>query len=56
MLPVSGWSDQHSADLARLGSQSITILKEPIQAQLLWDAVRDLLEAPQAEKGRTAGL
>ena len=29
MLPVSGWSDQHSADLARLGSQSITILKEP---------------------------
>ena len=52
--PVSGWNDRDSADLARLGSNSIAILQKPFQARVLLDAVRELTGGPQPEKARTA--
>jgi CheY-like chemotaxis protein len=52
--PVSSWSNQDSADLERLGSHLVTILQKPFQAQVLRDAVCQLIAAPQLEKVRTA--
>jgi DNA-binding response OmpR family regulator len=51
--PVSAWNDRDSADLERLGSNSVAILLEPFQPQELSNAVRVLL-APLTEKTTTA--
>jgi two-component system, cell cycle sensor histidine kinase and response regulator CckA len=52
--PVSSWSDRDSADLDRLGADSVKILQKPFQAQALLHTVRELIDAPQAERTRTA--
>jgi DNA-binding response OmpR family regulator len=46
------WSDQDSSDLARIGSDSVTILQTPFQPQDLLDAVRRLIGVPQPEQAR----
>ena len=51
--PVSDWSDRDSADLERLGSRWVIVLKKPFQPQEVSNAVRELL-VPRAEKARTA--
>jgi len=52
--PVSSWSNQDSADLKRLRPNSVTMLQTPFEAQVLQDAVRELIGAPLEEKARTA--
>ncbi|SPE28756.1 Response regulator receiver protein [Candidatus Sulfopaludibacter sp. SbA3] len=41
--PVSGWSARDVVDLERLGSDSVTIVRKPFQAQALREAVREML-------------
>jgi CheY-like chemotaxis protein len=52
--PVSDWTGRDYTDLQRLGSTSVALLSRPFQAQVISDAVRKLIEAPQNEKVRTA--
>jgi CheY-like chemotaxis protein len=52
--PVIAWNDWDSADLERLGSNSVTILQKPFQSQELSNAVRELLAPPRAEETKTA--
>jgi DNA-binding NtrC family response regulator len=52
--PVSGWSARDSADLERLGVNSVTILQKPFQAKALMNAVRESLETAPSEVARTA--
>ncbi|HUK16122.1 MAG TPA: response regulator [Bryobacteraceae bacterium] len=51
--PVSGWSDRDCTDLERLGAHSLAILTKPFQAQVLSDAVRELMEAPRNERAKS---
>ena len=52
--PVSDWTGRDYTDLQRLGSTSVELLSKPFQTQVLSDAVRKLIEAPQNERARTA--
>jgi len=52
--PANSWSSRDSADLERLGTNSVTMLQKPFQAQILRDAVRELIGEPLTEKARTA--
>jgi CheY-like chemotaxis protein len=52
--PVSNWSDRDSADLERLGSKSVAILKKPFQGEALSDAVRKLIGTAPSEAAGTA--
>jgi CheY-like chemotaxis protein len=52
--PMGVWSEQNSADLKRLGSQSVVILHPPFQDELLSEVVCELLGAGAAEKAATA--
>jgi CheY-like chemotaxis protein len=49
--PMSGWTMRDSADLAKLGTASVTILEKPFQSQVLSNTVRELLETVQVRKG-----
>src|SRR5260370_15348450 len=52
--PVSAWNDRDSADLERLGSNSVAILQKPFQSKALSDAVRELIGTAPAEAAGTA--
>ena len=52
--PVSAWSDRDCADLERLGSSSVTILRKPFGPHVLSNAVCGLIGAPQSEAVSTA--
>jgi len=52
--PVSDWSGRHSADLERLGPQSLIVLQKPFSAKALLNAVCDLLPDAHVEIARTA--
>jgi two-component system cell cycle sensor histidine kinase/response regulator CckA len=52
--PMSDWTGRDYTDLQRLGSTSVALLSRPFKAQVLSDAVRKLIEAPQNERARTA--
>jgi two-component system, cell cycle sensor histidine kinase and response regulator CckA len=52
--PVSDWNVQDSADLERLGSNSVTILQKPFSAKVLMSAVHELLEGAPFKAARTA--
>jgi two-component system cell cycle sensor histidine kinase/response regulator CckA len=52
--PVGAWSDRDSADLKRLGSHLVTILEKPFRAQVLLNAVSELVETPPTEEAITA--
>ena len=41
--PVSGWSSRDSADLLRLGSNSVVTLQKPFQAHLFLNTVCELI-------------
>ena len=45
--PVSGWSEQDAADLARLGLNALKILKKPFPSQALRETIRELTGAPE---------
>ncbi len=46
--PVSGWSDQDSADLERLGADSVAVLQKPFDPHSLLHAVTEQIGAPQS--------
>jgi CheY-like chemotaxis protein len=52
--PVAGWSHRDSADLARLGSHSVTVLQKPFPARALSRAVCDLIGNASSEMPATA--
>ena len=52
--PVSSWSERDSADLDRLGSNSVVILQKPFSSQALLKTIRALMGGPQTELARTA--
>jgi two-component system cell cycle sensor histidine kinase/response regulator CckA len=52
--PVSDWRSRDSADLKRLGSHLVMILQKPLKAQVLSNAVCDLIGEPQSERAKTA--
>jgi len=52
--PVSVWSDRDSADLERLGSNSVAIRQKPFQSKALSDAVRELIGTAPSEATGTA--
>jgi two-component system, cell cycle sensor histidine kinase and response regulator CckA len=52
--PVSAWNDRDSADLERLGSNSVAILQKPFPSKALSDAVRELIGTAPAEAAGTA--
>jgi CheY-like chemotaxis protein len=54
--PVSVWSDRTSAELDRLGPDSVEIVEKPYRAQALSNIVRELIGEPQPEKAMTAGI
>jgi CheY-like chemotaxis protein len=51
--PVSAWSERDSADLERLGSNTVTILQKPFYPEVVSNAVCELIGAP-TEMVRTA--
>jgi CheY-like chemotaxis protein len=52
--PVSDWNVQDSADLQRLGSNSVAILRKPFSAKALMHAVGESLEGTPFKAVRTA--
>ena len=52
--PVGAWSDRDSTDLESLGSHLVTILEKPFRAQVLLNAVSELVETPPTEKAGIA--
>jgi DNA-binding NtrC family response regulator len=52
--PVNSWSARDSADLDRLGSNSVVILQKPFSSQALLKTIRALMGGPQTELARTA--
>ena len=52
--PVNSWSQRDSADLDRLGSNSVVILQKPFSSQALLKTIRALMGGPQTELARTA--
>lgn len=52
--PVNAWGERDSADLKRLGANSVTILQKPFPSQVLRNAVRELIGAPEPGKVATA--
>ena len=46
---VSGWNNRDFADLKRLGSKALEILKEPFDAQALATAVQNLMRMPHPQ-------
>jgi CheY-like chemotaxis protein len=53
-FPAGIWSRRNTADLGRLGSNSIAIIEKPIQAPVFLNTVRRLLGAGWDEMARTA--
>jgi CheY-like chemotaxis protein len=51
---VKAWTDQESADLKRLGSQSVVVFQEPFQDLTVYNAVCELLGTGASEKAATA--
>lgn len=51
--PLVAWNERASADLEKLGRKSVMILQKPFRAELLLDAIRDLIGMPQVH--RSAG-
>jgi CheY-like chemotaxis protein len=51
--PMSAWSDRDSADLERLGGNSVAILPKPFQGKALSDEVRELLGTAPSEAAGT---
>ncbi len=49
-FPVSGWSDQDSADLERLGADSVVVLQKPFDPHSLLHAVSELIGVPQGHE------
>ena len=52
--PVNAWTERDSADLDRLGSNSVVILQKPFPSQTLLKTIRALMGGPQSELARTA--
>jgi FixJ family two-component response regulator len=52
--PVNIWIDRDTTNLERLGSDSVTIIAKPFQAQVLTSAVCELIGKPRAEAARMA--
>ena len=52
--PVNSWCERDSADLDRLGSNSVVILQKPFQSQALLNTIRTLMGGLQTELVRTA--
>jgi DNA-binding NtrC family response regulator len=49
--PVSAWNAKDSADLEKLGAESVVILQKPFHAQLLMNTVRELVGSQRAQSG-----
>ncbi len=49
-FPVGNWSDEDSADLAKLGSNFVEVLQKPFGAAVLSNAVFKLIGEPQPER------
>jgi len=52
--PADAWNDRDTFDLERLGPQLVTTVVKPFEAQILREAVYDLLGTPLTEKATTA--
>jgi CheY-like chemotaxis protein len=52
--PVGVWKDRDCRDLEKLGSHSVTILQKPFRAEVIRNAVWDLIGDPLADKATTA--
>ena len=52
--PVNCWSERESADLARLGANSVVILQKPFVSQTLPTTIMALTGGPHPEVARTA--
>ena len=52
--PVDSWSERDSADLERLGTNSVAILQKPFQSQVLLKAVCELTGTGLSESAGTA--
>lgn len=52
--PVSSWNDRDTADLQRLGSNSLIILQKPNPAGRLLNAVDELFGAEQQQEANAA--
>jgi hypothetical protein len=53
-FPVSAWTKQESADLKRLGSESVVVFQEPFQDLAFYNSVCELLRAGTSEKAAMA--
>ena len=51
--PVDSWSERDSADLERLGTNSVAILQKPFQSQVLLKAVCELTGTGLSESAGT---
>ena len=49
--PRTEWETQDTADLDRLGSDSVIVLQKPFKNQTLLNSVRELTEVPSAAAG-----
>jgi DNA-binding NtrC family response regulator len=52
--PTSDWNCQDSADLVRLGTNSMALLEEPFSAPALSSVVQQLIGSIKSESARTA--
>jgi CheY-like chemotaxis protein len=52
--PVDAWCERDSADLDRLGPNSVVVLQKPFPSQALLKTIRALIGEPQTELARTA--
>jgi CheY-like chemotaxis protein len=52
--PVGGWSGRDSADLERLGADSVAILQKPFQAQALSNTICEFLGPSPSAAERAA--
>jgi CheY-like chemotaxis protein len=49
--PLSTWKARDTADLERLGSDSVIVLQKPFKNQTLLDSIRELTGTPAAVAG-----
>jgi CheY-like chemotaxis protein len=52
--PASDWNDRDTADLKRLGSDSVIVLQKPNRPRLLLSAIDELIGKEQPQKAATA--